>query len=195
MRIESIEIVNDLLKKFFVLIASDPIAAERIPVSFVYFSDEIRQVLPLSHLSNVVGIPPCNRGGPTTYKSAFTLLRSSIEADVLRLKSAGAVVHRPMVVFVSAGVPNDEDWRDTYSQLVSHEFSYYPNVVCFNTEGKGSPILAEVSSINLESASGANHSGEFSLTSLIPFVRSLVVFLFSANVSAFDNWLISEGLL
>jgi hypothetical protein len=65
----------------------------------------------------------------TSYTAVFTLLQEEIEADVARLKADGFVVHRPVVWFISAGLPADDpvDWHAAFKQLTTCRV--YPNVV------------------------------------------------------------------
>lgn len=139
-----IDSVNQGIADIFRVIASDPIVDEKARIGIVAFSDSAKVVLPLTKLTDVSQVPGCVAGGTSSYASVFQLLKIEITRDVDRLREEGFGVRRPYVFFLSAGVPNAEDWRRSLGELVDTNFKCRPNIVSFGVAGADPTIIQEV---------------------------------------------------
>src|SRR5579859_4803749 len=98
--------LNEGLKALLDALSLDPMAAAAIRFSIVGFSDDVYEHLRLADLRNVEAMPTLTTYNQTSYVAIFNDLRQRIETDVKQLKGAGMIVLRPVVVFLSDGVPN-----------------------------------------------------------------------------------------
>jgi uncharacterized protein YegL len=140
-----IDSVNKGIADIVRVIASDPVMDEKARVGIVAFSDSAKVVMPLLKLTDVAQVPGCVAGGTSSYASVFQLLKTEITRDVDRLREEGFGVERPYVFFLSAGVPNAEDWRRSLGELVDTNFKCRPNIVSFGVAGADSAVIKEVS--------------------------------------------------
>ena len=150
----SIAAVNDGIVELFDEISSDPVVDAKVRVGIIAFNDMARVLFPLTQLSDVAQIPICVASGSTSYAAAFRLLKTQIESDVTTLRQEGVSVHRPCVFFISAGMPNDENWRGELDALVDPSFAFRPNIVSFGVAGAEKAVIAEVARWNSSGAGG-----------------------------------------
>lgn len=182
----SIAAVNDGIVELFDEISSDPILDAKARVGIIAFNDMARVLFPLTQLSDVVQIPGCVASGSTSYGSAFRLLKTQIESDIAALRLEGVSVHRPCVFFVSAGMPNDENWRAELDALADPSFAFRPNIVSFGVAGADMAVIADVARWNSGGAGGekrfffmAQKDGD-----LNPSIVSLLEWIFGFFVRA-----------
>ena len=140
----SIAAVNDGIVELFDEIASDPFIDDKVLFEFVVFNATAKVLLPLTQLSDVAQIPICAASGSSSYAEAFRLLKTQIESDVTTLRQEGVSVRRPCVFFISAGMPNDENWRGELDALVDPSFAFRPNIVSVGVAGAEKAVIAEV---------------------------------------------------
>ena len=99
--------------------SSDPTVADKIRVCIAIFSDQAKVLLPLSDLSEGIGMPLLTyEGNIRRYGPAFTLMKSLMERDIRNLDAGGHDVMRPVIIFISGGAPAD-DWRSSYRDLAN----------------------------------------------------------------------------
>jgi uncharacterized protein YegL len=110
---------SDELAGALLEMSSDPTVADKIRVCIAVFSDQARVLLPLSDLSEGIGMPEITyEGNVRRYGPVFTLMKSLMERDARNLGEEAHDVMRPMMIFISGGAPADE-WRSSYRQLVN----------------------------------------------------------------------------
>ena len=175
----SITAVNDGIVELFDEIASDPFIDDRFPVEVIVFNATAKVLLPLTQLSDVAQIPICVASGSSSYAEAFRLLKTQIESDVTMLRQEGVSVHRPCVFFISAGMPNDENWRAELDALADPSFAFRPNIVSFGVAGADMAVIADVARWNSSGARGgkkfffmADGDGDLS-PAIIELVRAM----------------------
>jgi uncharacterized protein YegL len=139
-----IESVNQGIADIIRVIAGDPVVDEKARVGIIAFNDLAKVVLPLTKLTDLSQVPGCVAGGTSSYVSVFQLLKTEITRDVDRLREEGFRVQRPYVFFLSAGVPNAEDWRRSLGELVDTNFKCSPNIVSFGVVGADPAVIQEV---------------------------------------------------
>jgi uncharacterized protein YegL len=155
----SIAAVNDGIVELFDEIDCDPVVDAKVRVGIIVFNDTARVLLPLTRLSDVVQIPICVASGSSSYSAAFRILKMQIESDIAALRLEGVNVNRPCVFFISAGAPNNENWRGELDALVDPSFAFRPNIVSFGVAGAEKAVIADVARWN--SGGGAGGGKKF----------------------------------
>ncbi len=144
---EPIDAINTALSELHQEIRYQPVVAEKARFSLIGFSTSAHVILPISDLSKVDTMDGVSADGSTSYGSAFTLLRQTIEQDVNMLKADGCKVYRPAVFFMSDGQPTDSDWEKALAALVDESFPYRPNIVAFGVAGADASIIGKVATL------------------------------------------------
>ncbi|MEU8055221.1 vWA domain-containing protein [Microbispora bryophytorum] len=111
-------------------IASNPVVADRARLGIVGFSDTAEVLFPLADLNQVRSVPQFTPRSSTNYAAAFDLLKQTIEQDISELKRAGHVAYRPVVFFLTDGLPTSE-WEEEHKNLVSPYFRFHPMILAF----------------------------------------------------------------
>ncbi|MBP2478445.1 uncharacterized protein YegL [Crossiella equi] len=131
---------NQIMPTVLDALATAPILSDKVRFAVLDFADDARVRLPLCDLlAEDVELPELLPRGATSYAAAFRLLRKEIGENLSQLKADGFAVHRPVVFFLSDGVPTDadEDWRGAFAELTGYDrergtgFAMYPNFVPF----------------------------------------------------------------
>ncbi|MFI0487227.1 VWA domain-containing protein [Actinomadura sp. 9N215] len=145
---EPIKAINDSLPRLHEEIGSNPVVADKTRFCLISFSQEAQVLLELSDLSEVTQIPQLTADGGTSYSSAFDLLRSTIEADIDRLKAGGHQVLRPAVFFLTDGQPNDSaDWDMAYRRVIDPAWGPRPNILAFGFGDVNSETLKQIATV------------------------------------------------
>jgi uncharacterized protein YegL len=141
-----IEMNNKLLPDLHQAIGTDPVVADKTRFAIIGFAEDARVLLPLCDLSMVATIPGLVSRGTTNYGDAFRLLRDEIDKDVETLKRDGNLVYRPAVFFISDGLPSQDDWRDSFANVVDPNWKYRPNIISFgiDQDDTDATIIAEI---------------------------------------------------
>lgn len=130
-------------------IAGYPVVNDVAMVSVITFASTARTVVPLSE-PDAVTLPTFVAGGETNYSAAFREFHRAFEADRARLKADGTKVYRPIVFFLSDGLPTDSDYRQTFDSLLSYDpvtgtgNRAYPNVVAFGFRDAPEQIMRDL---------------------------------------------------
>lgn len=106
--------------------------AERTCLSVITFSDEPSLVLPMTRVPTDTDllVPALTTGGTTCWEPVLALLRELISRDVEMFKKrAGQSLLRPLVFFLSDGMPTDDTWEGAAAALVDANFPYHPHLV------------------------------------------------------------------
>jgi uncharacterized protein YegL len=125
--------LNSGLKSLHDELNLDPMAAAAIRFSIIGFSDAVYEHLRLADLRYIEAMPTLATYNQTSYVAIFHDLRKRIDTDVRDLRSANLIVLRPVVVFLTDGVPNpsSQPWEEALTHLQSESFKYRPNILTF----------------------------------------------------------------
>ena len=104
---EPIEAVRNGLQNLVATLRQDPSALEAAYLSIITFSDEAKQVMPLTELSQFQ-IPAINAGGTTAMGAALTLLAERIDQEVTKTTVDQKGDWKPVVFLMSDGQPTDD---------------------------------------------------------------------------------------
>ncbi|WP_051450483.1 vWA domain-containing protein [Actinospica robiniae] len=178
------DLLNDSLKFVHRAAYHDPEISQYAHISIVVFNNEASVALPMSDISEVDRLPRVACGGITEYAKAFDLIRERIEVDVPNLLAAGLQVQRPVVFFMTDGLPTDgmrqgdkngdeRIWRDAFARLTDESWDRHPHVVAFGFGKARSSVIAAVATLQAFIAEQAQDQAE-SLRELFSFlVKSL----------------------
>lgn len=108
MRGEPIEAVNVGIRSMMSSLYQDPYALETACVSIITFDREVKQIVPLTSLDNLV-LPPIEtpESGPTHTGAALELLCSRVDAEVKRSTAKQKGDWRPLLFLMTDGHPSD----------------------------------------------------------------------------------------
>jgi uncharacterized protein YegL len=125
--------LNDGLSSLLDGLYADSMAAAKVRLSVLSFSDTVLTHLDMADLRNVGAMPTMKARSTTSYKAAFDEIRSRIDRDVDGLRAQGFGVYRPAVFFLSDGQPTDDDpaWKASLDALRDPGFRRRPNIVAF----------------------------------------------------------------
>ena len=140
----TIDLANSALEKIWIEMIKSPAVSDKAWVSVISFSDTAEVLVPLTESLGLSEMPVCLAGGIANYGRAFRKIRETIDNDVLRLKSEGFRVIRPVIFFISNGQPADEDWRHAYADLVDEGSVFRPHITGFACNSSANEILGEV---------------------------------------------------
>jgi uncharacterized protein YegL len=144
------EMLNETLFDLYDELSLNPRVAEFAFVSILTFSTDTHVVLPMTDLQDLQALPRLTCGGVTDYGRAFDVLRQRIDIDVPLLLQQGRAVLRPVVFFLTDGVPTDreghqsENWRAQYQTLTDPSYKRRPHIVTFGFNAATPQILNAV---------------------------------------------------
>ncbi|MEU1705112.1 VWA domain-containing protein [Streptomyces sp. NPDC005706] len=137
-----VDAINTALPELHQEISTNPSVADKTRFALIGFSTQASVLQPLADLSELTQLPSLSAGGVTSFGSAFRLLKSTIEKDVANLKAEGHDVYRPVVFFLSDGIPTDEGWQTDLKELNS--FRYAPKIIAFGISDADTATITEV---------------------------------------------------
>ncbi|MFJ9130268.1 VWA domain-containing protein [Streptomyces sp. NPDC102340] len=164
---EAVDTINKALPELHQEISENPTVADKTRFALIGFSDKAAVLQPLADLSELTSLPSLSAGGMTSFDSAFRVLKDSIEKDVTALKAEGHEVYRPVVFFLSDGLPTDSDWESALDTLKDQsKFRYAPKIIAFGISDADPAIIARVANFrafmqNKDSVSPASALREF----------------------------------
>ncbi|MFZ3499386.1 vWA domain-containing protein [Streptomyces sp. 5.8] len=127
---DPIDAINNALPGLYEEISSNPTVSDKTRFCLIGFSSEARVLQPLADISDLTELPALEVSGMTNFGEAFRTLRVTIEQDVAQLKAQGHQVYRPVVFFLSDGVPTDM-WMHEYEALAGASAKIRPTIVAF----------------------------------------------------------------
>jgi uncharacterized protein YegL len=139
-----ISVVNRTIASIVGSLETEPIAAHRIRLSIISFSDEAEIVLAMARVDEIGRIPELSIKGGTSYGPALELLCRTITLDIGRLKADGYRVARPTVFFLTDGQPSDRDWLASLKPLL--ESNYRPTLLAFGVGAADPATLVDLAS-------------------------------------------------
>ncbi|WP_432055318.1 vWA domain-containing protein [Streptomyces sp. bgisy022] len=134
--------INTALPELHQEISTNPSVADKTRFALIGFSTKASVLQPLADLSELTQLPSLSAGGVTSFGAAFRLLKDTIEQDVAALKAQGHEVYRPVVFFLSDGIPTDEGWRTALKEL--NAFRYAPKIIAFGISDADAGTITEV---------------------------------------------------
>ncbi|MEU9589290.1 VWA domain-containing protein [Streptomyces sp. NPDC048219] len=137
-----VDAINSALPDLHHEISTNPSVADKTRFALIGFSTQASVLQPLADLSELTQLPSLSAGGVTSFGAAFRLLKDTIEKDVTALKADGHDVYRPVVFFLSDGIPTDEGWRTALADL--NAFRYAPKIIAFGISDADAATITEV---------------------------------------------------
>lgn len=137
-----VDAINASLPDLHHEISTNPSVADKTRFALIGFSTQASVLQPLADLSELTQLPSLSAGGVTSFGAAFRLLKDTIEKDVAALKGEGHDVYRPVVFFLSDGIPTDEGWRTALDDL--NTFRYAPKIIAFGISDADAATITEV---------------------------------------------------
>ncbi|UXY31074.1 vWA domain-containing protein [Streptomyces sp. HUAS TT20] len=137
-----VDAINSALPDLHHEISTNPSVADKTRFALIGFSTQASVLQPLADLSELTQLPSLSAGGVTSFGAAFRLLKDTIDKDVAALKAEGHDVYRPVVFFLSDGIPTDDDWRTPLKDL--NAFRYAPKIIAFGISDADSATITEV---------------------------------------------------
>jgi uncharacterized protein YegL len=137
-----IDDVNQALAGLVDQLGSDAQISSKVRISIVSFSDQARLEMPMSTPSSET-VPLLAAQGSTDYGSALRFIKELIPADIGRLKSEGERVYRPIMYFITDGMPVDQGWRNALDELEAESFGLRPTIVAMGF-GSADPTVLRV---------------------------------------------------
>ena len=127
------------------VLAVSPLLAEMAFVGVITFAGDAVCRRVLAPLRDDDQLPDIHaRGGGTSYGAAFTMLRDRLAEDVGALRAEGYEVHRPVVFFITDGLPTDpEAWPRALADVRKQ---FRPTVIAFGIGGADHDVIADVAS-------------------------------------------------
>lgn len=111
----SVEAVQDGLGTLLSQLRRNPYALETVLLSVITFSNEARQLFPLTEIA-AISLPTLSVRPGTALGEAFVLLRDCIRREVHKPTEEEKGDFRPLVFLITDGQPTDE-WRDAVAKL------------------------------------------------------------------------------
>ncbi|EHN79916.1 VWA domain-containing protein [Streptomyces tendae] len=137
-----VDAINAALPDLHQEISTNPSVADKTRFALIGFSTQASVLQPLADLSELTQLPSLSAGGFTSFGATFRLLKDTIEKDVAALKADGHDVYRPVVFFLSDGIPTDDGWRTELKEL--NAFRYAPKIIAFGISDADAATITEV---------------------------------------------------
>ena len=147
------DVLNEAIETLYDDLITSPRISEFAYISILSYNNEAEAVLRITDLQTLEALPELACGGTSNFTKAVVLLRGIIDDDILRLKSVGRDVLRPLVFLLMAGKPTNaqgnlsDSWKHDYASLIDKSYRHHPNVVPFGYGEAISDILNDISTI------------------------------------------------
>ncbi|MGW4716782.1 vWA domain-containing protein [Nocardia sp. NPDC004260] len=146
---ESYSMVDDVadlnagLSSLLDTLQGESMAAAKVRFCVLGFSDTAVCYLEPTDLRNLEAMPELRARGSTSFAAAFAELTNRIPRDIAALKSAGYLVNRPAVFFLTDGAPNPgEGWEAEHARLT--RFAARPNILAFGIGQADANVIRRV---------------------------------------------------
>ncbi|MEV0937749.1 VWA domain-containing protein [Streptomyces phaeochromogenes] len=138
--------LNSGLAELHTALLGEPMAASKVRIAVVGFANMPVLRLPLTDLRDVDALPELQPMGMTCYGTLFEFLTEQIPHDVASLKAESLRVMRPVVFFMTDGMPTD-DWRPAYRKLTDRQvLSAAPHIIACGIGGADASVMADIAS-------------------------------------------------
>ena len=134
--------LNDALSELHQEISTNPTISDKTRFALIGFSTEANELQELVDLGDIDKLPALQASGLTSFGNVFETLHRAIERDVPALKAEGHEVFRPVVFFLSDGVPTDTGWEQTHQGLLASKFR--PHIIAFGIGVADRAVIAQV---------------------------------------------------
>lgn len=125
-----IDAMNSFLPELHGTFASDPTLSQ-ISIGVLAFSDVVEELMPLSNLCDIRALTGLKARNLANFGEAFRQLRTIITRDVEYLRTRGATVYRPIVLFITDGDSTDE-WESDHHLLTDRKINpFAPHIIAF----------------------------------------------------------------
>lgn len=141
--------LNSGLKELLDSMHLEGMAAAKVRLTVIGFSNDARCYLDLADIREVAKMPELTADGGTSYAAAFNALYNRLDSDVDRLKAQGFRVHRPAVFLLTDGAPTDDPdtlWRSVLAKLKDPNYPRRPNILAFGIGNVAPEIILQVAS-------------------------------------------------
>jgi uncharacterized protein YegL len=110
---------------------AEPMIAAKLRLTVLGFSDDVQVRLAVADMRTETTVPRVEIRTTTDYGAVFTDLCGRIPSDVDWLRGQGYRVHRPVVFFLSDGMPTDGNaWRAPHAKLIDRKRTpTAPNII------------------------------------------------------------------
>jgi uncharacterized protein YegL len=125
---------------------AEPMIAAKLRLAVLGFSDDVQVRLAVADMRTETTVPQVEIRGLTNYGAVFADLCGRIPTDVQFLRGQGYRVHRPVVFFLSDGMPTDGDaWRTPHAALIDrHRTPTAPNIIACGIGDAQAGTMVEV---------------------------------------------------
>lgn len=137
--------LNDGIRSLADALLAEPMAAARVRVSLLGFSDDVIERGHLMDLRTSELPDRLEARGSTNFAALFDDLAERIPRNVSELKAEGYLVHRPAVFMLTDGKPNGIDnWEAAHRRLVDRQITPAgPNIIAVGI-GEADPHVISV---------------------------------------------------
>jgi uncharacterized protein YegL len=167
---DHIDALNEGLRDLHLAVGTDPAIADSTRFCLIAFSSSAEVLLPLSRFSDVTEMAGLVVRGSTEFGPVFTLLRDTIQRDMVALRAAGRRVYRPAVFFLSDGQPTDPaTWQSAHDRLTDPAWAARPNIISFGIGDADRAIIDRIGTFR----AFMSHQGTSPASALREFARAL----------------------
>ncbi|WP_106251807.1 vWA domain-containing protein [Nonomuraea fuscirosea] len=143
-----LELLAEAVPQLIGKIQRKPAVADAAFMSVIGFHSSVEEVLPLTHLNDIVDLRPFKRGAQTNYAAAFQFLYERLREDCGRL-SRSHRLKRPAIFFLTDGIPfygseaqPEHVWRVARDRLVA--LDVLPQIIAFGFGQARRNVLCKV---------------------------------------------------
>lgn len=137
--------LNAGLREFHGAVHADAAVAGKVRCCLVGFAETAKVLRPLYPLATSPVLSDLDPCAGTNFGPAFTFLREAIDRDVRALKEDRARVRRPIVFFLSDGLPTDPvTWPAAHAALTDPSWSARPDVVAYGVGAADRDTLVRI---------------------------------------------------
>lgn len=130
--VEHLDTLNAGVRDLHHVATTDRRVAGKVRLCLMGFSGAANVLVPLSKPTELTQITGMTAKAATNFGAAFALLRETIESDVRAMNTAAHVVYRPVVFFLSDGLPTDPaSWRAAHDRLTENSWPARPHIIAF----------------------------------------------------------------
>lgn len=138
--------LNEDLHRLVEYMKNRGLVAGLVSFSIISFGSDTHVVQPLLEVPNIDRMSMLEPNGTTNTAKMFRVLRSQLKAD-FAITPRGRRWLRPLVFIITDGVPADEGWEDSFSDLVETSNPLSPHVIAFGIGGVSGQVIRKMSTL------------------------------------------------